>query len=130
MHISHASSSDFTDCSTIDMGNPSEEILGIITASVFIGGIIGALMASWPADTFGRRPTLFAGSLLTAVGSILQAAASSRAVFIVGRVILGIGISFTTSAGPSLVNELAHPRLRGPMASMVRGTPQVIWNTS
>lgn len=106
-----------------DMGNPSEEILGLITAVVFIGGTIGALMASWPADTFGRRATLFGGSLLCVVGSILQAASRGRAVFIVGRLILGIGISFTTSAGPSLLNEVAHPRLRGPMASMFN----VLW---
>ncbi|KAF3005415.1 hypothetical protein E8E14_000412 [Neopestalotiopsis sp. 37M] len=106
-----------------DMDNPSDEILGLITAMVFIGGVIGALLASWPADTFGRRSTLFAGSLLSVAGSILQAASPGRTEFIVGRLILGIGISFTTSAGPSLLNEVAHPSLRGSMASMFN----VLW---
>lgn len=106
-----------------DMGHPSDEVLGLITAMVFIGGVIGALVASWPADTFGRRSTLFAGSLLSVVGSILQAASPGRTEFIVGRLILGIGISFTTSAGPSLLNEVAHPSLRGSMASMFN----VLW---
>jgi hypothetical protein len=111
------------------MGNPSDEILGLITAVVFIGGIVGALFASWPADTFGRRVTLFGGSLLSIVGSVLQSAAPGRSVFIAGRLILGIGISFTTSAGPSLLNEVAHPRLRGPMASMVRGDVHIMLKT-
>ncbi|GME45931.1 hexose transporter [Neofusicoccum parvum] len=44
-------------------------------------------------------------------------------MFIGGRLIIGFGISFTTSAGPSLLNELAHPRMRGQIASMFN----VLW---
>ncbi|KAE9369065.1 MFS general substrate transporter [Stipitochalara longipes BDJ] len=35
------------------------------------------------------------------------------AQFMVGRCLLGVGISFTCIAGPSMVAELAHPRQRG-----------------
>ncbi|QDS73615.1 hypothetical protein FKW77_001841 [Venturia effusa] len=38
---------------------------------------------------------------------------SLETVFIVGRFFIGVGISFTLCAGPSLLNELAHPRMRG-----------------
>lgn len=102
------------------MGNPTPEILGLITALVFVGGFAGALVVAYPADKFGRRPTIQFGSLLCIIGSVLQSAAPNRNVFIGGRFILGFGISFTTCAGPSLLNELSHPRLRGKMASMVR----------
>lgn len=37
--------------------------------------------------------------------------------FIGGRILTGFGIAFNTNAGPSLANELAHPRQRGTVAS-------------
>lgn len=101
------------------MGNPSPEILGLITCMVFVGGFIGALFASAPADRYGRRFAIQIGSFLGIVGSAMQAAAPSRGVLIGGRVILGVGLSFTTTAGPSLLIELTHPRLRGKVSSMV-----------
>lgn len=102
------------------MGNPSPEILGLITCIVFVGGFVGALFAAAPADRYGRRCAIQIGSFLGVVGSLMQAASPNRSVFIVGRAVLGVGLSFTTTAGPNLLNELAHPRLRGKMASMVR----------
>ncbi|KAJ9137941.1 Hexose transporter protein [Pleurostoma richardsiae] len=105
------------------MGYPSSEMLGLITAITFVGGFVGAIFAALPADRFGRRPAIMGGSFLCIVGSVLQAAAPNRNVFIGGRLVLGVGISFTTSAGPSLLNELGHPRLRGKMASMFN----VLW---
>lgn len=102
------------------MGNPSAENLGLITCMVFIGGFFGALLAAAPADRYGRRFALQIGSFLGVVGSVMQAASPNRNVFVGGRAVLGVGLSFTTTAGPNLLTELAHPRLRGKMASMVR----------
>lgn len=104
------------------MGNPTPETIGLITALVFVGGFAGALVVAYPADQFGRRPTIQFGSLVCVIGSALQSAAPNKNVFIGGRFILGFGISFTTCAAPSLLNELSHPRLRGKIASMVRTT--------
>lgn len=102
------------------MGNPSAEILGLIICTVFVGGFVGALLAAAPADRYGRRCAIQIGSFLAVVGSIMQASSPNRSVFIGGRAVLGIGLSFTTTAGPNLLTELSHPRLRGKMASMVR----------
>lgn len=71
----------------------------------------------------GRRAGILIGSLLCVVGCALQSAAQSSTMFIVGRLLIGFGISFTTCAGPSLINELAHPRMRGTIASMFN----VLW---
>ncbi|KAF4843973.1 Lactose permease [Colletotrichum siamense] len=105
------------------MGNPSAENLGLITCMVFIGGFFGALLAAAPADRYGRRFALQIGSFLGVVGSVMQAASPNRNVFVGGRAVLGVGLSFTTTAGPNLLTELAHPRLRGKMASMFN----VLW---
>ncbi|KAJ0283661.1 hypothetical protein CBS470a_007201 [Colletotrichum nupharicola] len=82
------------------------------------GGFFGALLAAAPADRYGRRFALQIGSFLGVVGSVMQAASPNRNVFVGGRAVLGVGLSFTTTAGPNLLTELAHPRLRGKMASI------------
>jgi MFS family permease len=105
------------------MGHPSSSKLGLITAVVFIGGFIGAFVAAPVADQFGRRAAIFIGSCLAIIGAVIQAAAQSSGMFIGGRLIIGLGISFTCCAGPSLINELAHPRMRGTIASMVSSIP-------
>lgn len=101
------------------MDNPSSAMLGLITASLYMGGFAGSLFAAMPCDRFGRRVVLQVGQFLELIGSILQAAAPDRNVFIVGRVIVGIGMSFCTIAGPSLLAELLPPRLRGKVAPSV-----------
>lgn len=101
------------------MNNPSSSMLGLITASLYMGGFAAALFAAVPCDRFGRRAVLQAGQFLELIGSILQAAAPGRSVFITGRVIVGIGMSFATVAGPSLLAELLPARVRGKIAPSV-----------
>lgn len=101
------------------MGNPSSSSIGLITASVFIAGFVAAFFVSLFADRYGRRPALFVGSFLCVAGAAIQSAAQSKGMFIGGRVLIGVGISFTTNVGPSLLNELAHPRMRGRIGSSV-----------
>lgn len=101
------------------MGHPSASKIGLITTAVFIGGFVGAFAAPPMTDHFGRRAAILLGSVLCAVGTVLQTAAQNSGMFIAGRLIIGFGISFTCCAGPSLINELAHPRMRGTIASMV-----------
>jgi MFS family permease len=101
------------------MGHPTSSKLGLITACVFIGGFVGAFVAVPVADRFGRRAAILLGSSLTLTGAVIQTAAQNSGMFIGGRLIIGFGISFTCCAGPSLVNELAYPRMRGAIASIV-----------
>ncbi|CAO2658333.1 Nn.00g060560.m01.CDS01 [Neocucurbitaria sp. VM-36] len=99
------------------MDYPSSSDLGLITAILFVGGFFGAFFAPYLADHYGRRPSIFFGSVLCVAGAAVQTASHSRNVFIASRLIIGFGISFTTSAGPSLLNELAHPQMRGQIAA-------------
>jgi MFS family permease len=102
------------------MGNPSSSFLGLLVSVVFVGGFVGAFIAPPVSDRYGRRVCIFAGSTLCIIGTVLQSASQEREMFLVGRVIIGLGISFTTCGGPTLVNELSHPALRGKISSMVR----------
>jgi hypothetical protein len=102
------------------MGHPNASMIGLITTVVFVGGFAGAIVAGPFADAYGRRWAIFFGSLLTFCGTIVQTAARSVAMFISGRLVIGIGISFTCIAGPSLLTELAHPDMRGTITALVR----------
>ncbi|KAE9989014.1 hypothetical protein EG328_003331 [Venturia inaequalis] len=95
------------------MGHPNASKVGLITAILFVGGVVGAIAAPPVTDKWGRRMGLLVGCLFTLAGAIIQTCAQGSAVFIVGRLLIGVGISFTLCAGPSLLNELAHPRMRG-----------------
>ncbi|KAJ5801382.1 uncharacterized protein N7518_003450 [Penicillium psychrosexuale] len=110
-----------------DMGNPDSSRIGLITTIVFVGGFVGALIASPTVDYFGRRVAMFVGASLTFSGSVIQTAAQSAAqsagMFIGGRFLIGVGITLTCVAGPSLLFELAHPATRGTISSLFN----VLW---
>ncbi|CAG8977145.1 hypothetical protein HYALB_00003366 [Hymenoscyphus albidus] len=96
-----------------DMSNPDASRIGLITTIIFVGGLIRSFPASPVSDIYGRKAGLYIGSMFTLVGAIIQTSAFGYAQFMVGRGLIGIGISFTCVAGPSMVAELAHPRQRG-----------------
>jgi len=56
---------------------------------------------------------------MTIVGAAFQAGSHGRNQYMGSRFILGFGIAFTTCAGPALLSEIAHPRLRGTLVSFV-----------
>jgi MFS family permease len=95
------------------MGNPDAQQTGLVTTVIFIGGLLGAIPGSICSDKYGRKMGILVGSTFTAIGSVIQTSAKGYAQFMVGRGLLGVGISFTCIAGPSLIAELAHPRQRG-----------------
>jgi MFS family permease len=99
------------------MGDPNASRLGLITSVVFIGGFVGAFLASPTSDYLGRRYGMLLGSALSLVGTILQTAAQSSDMFIGGRFLVGLGISFTCVAGPPLLYELSHPSMRATITS-------------
>lgn len=101
------------------MGYPDASRIGLITAIVFVGGFVGAFIASPTADYLGRRVGMLVGASLTFTGAVIQTAAQNSNMFIGGRFLIGLGINFTCVAGPSLLFELARPSMRGTISSLV-----------
>src|SRR4051812_39825441 len=70
--------------------------LEIIVSGVLLGAATGALTGGRFADLFGRRKLLIVTAIIFAAGSILCAAATSSAMLVAGRVIVGVGIGLSS----------------------------------
>ncbi len=91
---------------------------GIAMASALYGTVIGALLGGWPADRFGRKATLLWIGILYLVGAVGSGLAPNVAVFIIARVIGGLGIGISTVVAPMYISEIAPPKHRGLLAGM------------
>ncbi|KAG1354407.1 hexose carrier protein HEX6 [Cocos nucifera] len=83
------------------------------TASLYVAGAMGALVAAWVTREFGRRPTMVAGGAASLAGSILAAAGPTVWTLLLGRVLLGFGVGFANQAIPLYLSEMAPPASRG-----------------
>lgn len=73
------------------VGNPSPTIHGLIVSSILIPAAISSFFAGKLADHLGRTRGIAIGSFIFAVGAALEAASVHIGMFIVGRVIEGVG---------------------------------------
>jgi sugar porter (SP) family MFS transporter len=91
---------------------------GIAMASALYGTVVGSLLGGWPADRFGRKATLLWIGVLYFLGALGSALAPNVAVFILARVIGGLGIGISTVVAPMYISEIAPPQHRGRLAGM------------
>ena len=64
-------------------------------------------------DRFGRRAAMFVGGVIICIGTAVMSTSALANQFIAGRFIVGFGISFMITAGPTYVAEIAPPQWRG-----------------
>ncbi|KAI0120955.1 general substrate transporter [Xylariales sp. AK1849] len=86
---------------------------GFVVAVFVIGALIGALSCSYTGDKFGRRPVIFVAGVCTLIGSVLEGSSFGLAQFIVGRVILGLGVGQLSSIVPVWQSETSGAKNRG-----------------
>lgn len=91
---------------------------GIAMGSALYGTVIGSLIGGWPADRFGRKATLLWIGVLYFIGAVGSGLATNVSMFIVARVIGGLGIGISTVAAPLFISEIAPPKQRGRLAGM------------
>ena len=93
---------------------------GLALGAALYGTVLGSLLGGWPADRFGRKPTLFSIGLLYVISAVGCGYAWNVQSFIAARFIGGIGIGISTVAAPLYISEIAPPthrgRLRGPFS--------------
>ncbi|MGA9981244.1 MAG: sugar porter family MFS transporter [Candidatus Sulfotelmatobacter sp.] len=91
---------------------------GRAIASALYGTVVGALIAGWIADRFGRKATLLWIGVLYFIGAVGSGVAPNVTIFIVARVIGGLGIGISTVVAPMYISEIAPPKYRGRLAGM------------
>ena len=96
----------------------SAGVHGFAMASALYGTVIGSLLGSWPADRFGRKPTLLWIGVLYIIGAVASGLAPNVEVFVAARFIGGIGIGISTVVAPMYIAEIAPPETRGRLAGM------------
>jgi sugar porter (SP) family MFS transporter len=94
-------------------GRPTGAVLGIFNAAYPLGGIAGVFIISPAADRLGRRIALAIGAAICCLGAALQGASSNLAMFVVSRVIIGLGSVVVAGVGAPYITEIAHPAQRG-----------------
>ncbi|RJE18076.1 Sugar and other transporter [Aspergillus sclerotialis] len=99
-------------------GHPQASLLGFLVSSYEVGAMFGAGFQFLLGDRFGRRESNVAGAGVVIVGAILQAAAYTRAQFIVGRLVGGFGLGTMTTVIPIWLAECSMPESRGRMMAM------------
>ncbi|TVU35894.1 hypothetical protein EJB05_17801, partial [Eragrostis curvula] len=86
------------------------QVLTAFTSSLYIASTLSSLMASRVTRKVGRQAIMLIGGALFLVGSIINAAAVHVAMLIIGRILLGFGVGFTTQL---LFISLRHHRQGG-----------------
>src|SRR5579863_10150281 len=96
----------------------TDNLHGIAIASALYGTVVGSLLGGWPADRFGRKATLLWIGVLYFAGAVGSALAPNVTVFIIARVIGGLGIGISTVVAPMYISEISPPKYRGRLAGM------------
>lgn len=90
---------------------------GVMTSSVPLGALIGALLAGRLTARFGRRRILLAAALLFALGAILSALTPNIEVLVLARLVLGLAIGVAAIVAPLYLSETAPTERRGVMVA-------------
>ncbi|EEE61101.1 hypothetical protein OsJ_15008 [Oryza sativa Japonica Group] len=89
------------------------QVLTAFTSSLYIAGAVASLVASRVTRMVGRQAIMLTGGALFLAGSAFNAGAVNIAMLIIGRILLGVGVGFTTQAAPLYLAETAPARWRG-----------------
>ncbi|MCJ1243679.1 hypothetical protein MMC30_000876 [Trapelia coarctata] len=95
------------------MSHPSTLLLATLTALYPIGACAGALLAAVVTEVLGRKRSLILGAGVLTAGSAMMGAAGERVLFMVARVVTGVGVGFITSVTPVYASESGAAAQRG-----------------
>jgi sugar porter (SP) family MFS transporter len=96
-------------------------MVGVIVAVYYLGCSVGAVLASRYSDNFGRKPSIFACVVTTAVGNLIMFLAglgwdhgkAAQAVILVGRIVMGLGVGGIDAVVPVYSAEMSVDAARG-----------------
>ncbi|KAF5650823.1 general substrate transporter [Fusarium tjaetaba] len=93
-------------------GEFTGELKGIIAAAYSLGAMLSLPFIGVINDKLGRRWSIFGGSAIMVIGSIMQGFSVNAGMYIAARILLGFGIPACIVSGSSLIGELSYPKER------------------
>jgi sugar porter (SP) family MFS transporter len=91
---------------------------GLLTASVAIGAVVGAIFSARTNQRLGRRRTIQLAGLIALIGSVLAAVSGSIEQLTLFRLIIGVGVGLSSSTVPTYLSELAPTKVRGALGAL------------
>ncbi|KAL1987328.1 hypothetical protein VTN96DRAFT_4356 [Rasamsonia emersonii] len=94
-------------------GSNANSIVGGIMGAFLGGGLLGAVVQAPISNHFGRRIATGSAAVLTVISGALQAGSVHVAMFIVARLLCGIGAGIVITNCPVYMSEISPPNIRG-----------------
>lgn len=91
---------------------------GLNVGAILIGCAVGAFLAGRLADLFGRRTVMMIAAMLFVVSALAAGAATSSALFILARLIGGLGVGAASVLSPVYISEVTPAAIRGRLSSI------------
>ncbi|OHB53708.1 MAG: hypothetical protein A2Y12_15110 [Planctomycetes bacterium GWF2_42_9] len=92
--------------------------VGDFTSSALVGCIVGAIIAGWLGDKFGRRPPLICAAVLFFVSALGCTIPPNYRVLLLARFVGGVGVGLASVLSPMYISEFSPPRLRGRLVAL------------
>lgn len=93
--------------------NPSPTVTGLMVSIYEVGCMFGSIIIIIWGDNIGRRMSLIIGGVIVTLGTVIQVSSFSRAQFIVGRIVAGLGNGMNTSTLGTYQSETCPAKNRG-----------------
>ena len=93
--------------------NLSPLMVGWAASSAIWGCVLGAMSAGYLSDRFGRRAVMVVTALFFAISAYGSAIANDLTMFIIMRLLGGIGVGAASMLCPMYISEIAPSNIRG-----------------
>jgi sugar porter (SP) family MFS transporter len=91
---------------------------GVVTASLSVGAMVGAGLATRLNNAIGRKRSIMVAAGIVILGTVACSLAPNFGTLTAFRFLLGIGIGFSSATVPTYLSELAPMRIRGAMSAL------------
>jgi len=91
---------------------------GWAMSCALVGCLVGSVLSGWLSDRFGRKKLLILSAALFVTASFGTGAADSFTIFVLFRIIGGIGIGLASNLSPVYIAEVTPGSVRGRFVSL------------
>ncbi|NKJ44112.1 MULTISPECIES: sugar porter family MFS transporter [unclassified Novosphingobium] len=92
--------------------------IGVNVGAILVGSSIGAFGAGRLADSIGRRGVMKLAAILFLASALLAGAAGSSVIFILARIVGGLGVGAASVISPVYISEVVPANVRGRLSSV------------